>query len=63
MTENIARIVRRELGNRLPPATEPVSVTTAHLLATVEDLEGARFDDIYTHVMAFLLTHDGSVKS
>lgn len=58
MTENIARIVNARLDQMSFSLTLPCSDVTRLLLATCSDLDGARFDDVYPHVMAWLLARD-----
>ena len=61
MTENIAHAVNEALSNDPPPTSEPVSITTERLIRILNALDGARFDDVYPHVMEWSLTRDRNV--
>lgn len=60
MSERISRIVYRALDNAVEnghaPATLSVSEWTDDLLAFDADLEGAAYQDVYSNVLAWVLT-------
>lgn len=64
MSDRIAAIVERAMPNAIANGHALDSMTasawTEDLLMYEVDLEGARFDDVYPSVMAYLLTHGGN---
>jgi hypothetical protein len=60
--DRIARLVDEALNNSLVQGYEPTKQTAADLtfdlMNLCADLEGARFDDVYPNVMAWLLRQD-----